>query len=376
MAQTTYEQQSDRPLPFGALADGGPVDIISRVNSSPGASQLDTMTIINYVALKVLNWTIDGVAFTYTMTVADADVTGVAHAIAAQMQAEPIFGGRFVATHLAGVISLTARFAGVGWTLVATGANAADNAIANSTANAAASALPYGRLVVDDGQIAGTADLQGKLASATVLTAQVVTGTPNHEDVTIYSVDVECKGIRYHCQYDSTAGHTVANICAALLAQVNAIMPAQTVIASGGVTELTLTSELAGLGFKAIFGTNLSPATWVVTDTALATDDVNEAALGIAMRSDSIETNSDTVPGYPANRTCSILHMGRIVVQTPSLVVASRGVWVRLAGGTAASPLGSFRDTAASDCVELDRQRFRWVRGASVTRAVLQVNAD
>jgi hypothetical protein len=94
MAQTTYEQISDRPLPFGAIADGGPRDIVTIANSSPGAVQVDLMTITNYVNAKKLEWTFDGVAFSYTMTAADTNVTGVAASIVTQLQAEPIFGGR------------------------------------------------------------------------------------------------------------------------------------------------------------------------------------------------------------------------------------------------------------------------------------------
>uniref|UniRef100_A0A6H1ZP34 Uncharacterized protein n=1 Tax=viral metagenome TaxID=1070528 RepID=A0A6H1ZP34_9ZZZZ len=374
--QTTYEQSADRPLPFGAIADSGLRDTISAINSSPGAAQVDTVTVTNYVAAKTLTWTIDGVAFSYAMTVADADTTGVAVSLVAQLQADPIFGGRFVATSALGVVTLTGRFAGVGWTLVSTGTWIADFTVANVTANATGAVLPYGRLVLDDGQITGAADSKCMLGSAANMTAKVVVLTPTAAATTIYSVDILCEGITYTAQYDSTLGATLANICAALVAAINAMMPVQSVIASGGVTEVTLTAELAGLTFSVSFGGDVGSAAWTRTDTGLITDDVNECTLGIALRSDSIETNSETAPGYPANRVCSILKRGRVVVQVPSAITPTLGVWVRLANATATSPLGSFWDTDAADCVRLDARRFRWVRGASATRAILQVNAD
>ena len=120
MPQRTVELMSARPRLIGALADSGFHDVVSALNSDPGAAQVDTVTITNYVAGKTLTWTIDGVAFSYAMTVADADTTGVAASIVTQLQGEPIFGGRFYASSALGVITLTARFPGQGWTLVST----------------------------------------------------------------------------------------------------------------------------------------------------------------------------------------------------------------------------------------------------------------
>lgn len=372
--QTTYEQISDRPQSLGALADGGLSDILSAVNSSPGAAQVDTVTITNYVAAKTLTWTIDGVAFSYAMTVADADVTGVAHSITLQLQAEPIFGGRFYATHLLGVITLTARFPGVGWTILATGTWAADFTVANITANAAGAALPYGRLAISDGLISGTSQKKVKVASAANCTARLVSLTPSHEDLTLFGIDITFNGQTYRAQYDSTAGHTVANIVAALVAAVNLMMPASSVIASDeGTTHLHLLAEVAGQTFEYVAWVSGATATWTATDTALESDDVSKAAVGIALRSDSIETNSDTVPGYPANRACSILRAGRVVVQTSTLIDVTKKVYVRMASATTLSPLGSFDDDSGSGLVLLDPTRFRWVRAAAATRAVLQI---
>jgi hypothetical protein len=376
MSQTTYEQMSDRPLPFGSVFDSGAKDSISALNSDPGAAQVDTVTITNYVLAKTLTWTIDGVAFSYVMTAADADTTGVAASIIAQLQAEPIFGGRFYATHLLGVITLTARFPGVGWTILATGAWAADFTVANVTASAAGAALPYGRLVIDDGQVSGSINKKGKLGSAANLTAKVIHAVPVHVNTTTYTVSVTVKGLTYLAQFTSGGAATVKEIVEGLEPIINAMLPTQTVVVTEDDTHLLFTAELAGLDFDVAFGSSGATALWTVTDTGLKTDDVNEAAIGIALRSDSVETNSDTVPGYPANRAMSVLRQGRVVVQTPTLVVPSRGVWVRLATATATSPIGSFRDTAATDCVELDPRRFRWVVGASATRAVLQVSCD
>jgi hypothetical protein len=377
MSQQTYELSSDRPAMLGAHADLGPCDVLSGINSSPGAVQVDTVTITNYVDGKTLTWTIDGIAFSYAMTTADADTTGVAHSIVQQVQAEPLFGGKLVATHLLGVITLTGRFPGVGWTIVSTGTWIADFTVANVTATAAGAALPYGRLCLDDGQVTGRSCKKVKLASAANCSARVVSAIPSHEDATRFTASVTVYDRTYEASYDSTAGHTVANICAALKATLNAQLPASTVaVDDPGSAALSFTAEVAGLAFEYSFGAD-KVGLWTITETTYTkATDVNELAAGIALRSDSIETNSDTVPGYPANRACSIMRQGRVVVQTPSLVVPTKRVFVRMASATTASPLGSFDDDAGAGLVELDPKRFRWIAGLSTTRAVLQVNCD
>lgn len=375
--QSTYEQTSDRPLPFGALADSGPRDVISAVNASPGAAQVDTVTITNYVALKPLTWTIDGIAFSYTMTVADANVTGVANSIANQLNAEPIFGGRFFCDNVAGVITMTARFPGVGWTIVSTGTWIADFTVANVTANATGDALPYGRLVLDDGQQTTGLGKKCKLAQSSSLTAKVLHATPANVNSTVYQIGVKVKGHTYQADITSGGAATVKEIVEALEPILNALLPTQTVVVTEDDTKLIFTAELAGLDFELEVGSGGATATWTITESAVTkATDVNQAAIGIALRSDSVETTSDTVPGYAANRACSVLRRGRVVVQTPTLVVPTRQVWVRLANGTTTSPVGSFRDTTATDCVMLDPAHFRWVAGASATRAILEVNCD
>jgi hypothetical protein len=215
MSQQAYERINERPLPLGALADSGQHDAVTAINSDPGALQVDTSTITNYVLGKRLTWTMDGTAFGYTMTAADANVTGVAASIASQLAREPLYGGRYVATSLLGVVTLTARFPGVGWTLVSTGAWAADFTVANVTANATAVALPYSRLVVADGQVAGSGNMQGKLARATNLTARAVTLTPTAVKNTRYRAAVKVQaddGIErtYGAEYDGSSRAVLA----------------------------------------------------------------------------------------------------------------------------------------------------------------------
>ena len=379
MSQQTYELTSDRPALLGAHADLGPCDVLSGINSSPGAAQVDTVTITNYVDGKTLTWTIDGVAFSYAMTTADVNTTGVASSIKAQMQQDPLFGGKFYATSALGVVTLTGRFPGVGWTLVATGTWAADFTVANPTASAAGAALPYGRLTVDDGQVTGRSSKKVKLASSANLTARIVVLTPTIGGAasTGFYVNIKVKGILYEGSYLGDGTATVQEVVEGLTTDLNAKLPAAPVVVTENNTTLILTAEVAGLTFEYGFGSNDSTNTWAVTsDTGLKSDDVNEAASGIALRSDSIETNSDTVPGYPANRACSIMRQGRIVVQTPTQITATKRVFVRMASATTASPLGSFDDDAGTGLIELDSRRFRWIAALSTTRAVLQVNCD
>jgi len=367
MAQRSYAAQDARPLPIGSIADAGLIDTITALNSDPAAAQVDTLTLGgSFGAGTTYTWSIDGVVFSYESVAGDTDMAGTAESMAAQIASEPLFSGLFVVTSAANVVTLTARVAGEGWTSASGTAVTA----ANSTANAAAAAIPFGRLVIEDGASDDGKNRLAKLASAANLTAKAVVLTPTAVNSTLYEVSVTVKGVRYLGSMTSDASATPTEIVTGLKTSLNALLPAATVIAAGTAT-LSLTSELAGLDFSYGFGDN-----WVTTSDS-DPDSIDEAAMGVAMRICSTEqavATDDDSPGYPGLSAMSVLREGRIRVRTEALVALTDDVFVRLADTSATGePIGSFRGSAATDCVKLDHRRFRWHLALSASQAVLQL---
>ena len=364
MAQNVYADQDARALPDGSLADSGFVDTQTALNHDPAAKQIDTLTLGGgFSAGTLYAWIIDGVAFSYTSVAGDTDQAGVTESVRDQINSEPLFSGTYIATAAAAVVTLTARVAGTGWT----SASSTLVTAANTTANAAAAAIPFGRLVIEDGQDAAGQNTLAKLASAANLTAQAVVLTPTAANTTLYEVSVTVGGITYEGSMTSDGSGTATEIVTGLKTSLNALLPAATVIAAGTAT-LTLTSELAGLTFSYGFGD-----LWVVTSDT-APDSVDQAALGVTVYSASVEIDDEDNPGYIAHSCMSVLRSGRIRVPTEDLATLASPVFVRLADtAVTGSPLGGFRASAATDCVELDRKHFRWARVLSSTQAVLQL---
>lgn len=180
----------------------------------------------------------------------------------------------------------------------------------------------------------------------------------------LYFVDVTVGGVTYRGQFLSDSTATVAEITAALVTDLNAQLPANTVLAADGSTVLTLTAEIAGLDFAVGVSRYLE-----ITDTS--GDVLNDVIVGVTMRSLNVETTSGSNGQYPANSVMSVLRSGRIWVSTENSAAPSSPVYWRMSGSGAGTV---FRSSPASGCIQLDRSRFRWVKAASSTLAVLQIN--
>ena len=200
MSQNVYTAQDNRPLPIGSLADDGFRDVVTALNSDPAAAQQDTMTVGGgYAAGTLYEWTMGGIAYSYTSTVADVNQIGVTNSIRDQLNSEPLFSGLYVASTAGGaVVTLDARTAGNGgWALL----GVTLIVIANVDVDASAAAVPFGRLVISDGVSADGKNRLAKLATAANMVARAVTLTPVGEPLATYFADVEVDGVTYHAAY-------------------------------------------------------------------------------------------------------------------------------------------------------------------------------
>lgn len=207
--QRIVQRQSERALPFGAPFDGQLHNSFTAANRQPQAQQVDTITVQAFVLNQVDSYSIDGVARTITHTAAMVDTTGIATALAADLNSDANFSGLFIATSAAAVVTVTARRPGQGWTLIGD----ANLVVANITANVAAEAIPFGRLVMSDGF--DGANKRAMLPRQANLTAKVVEAEPVPLSGATYHADVVADGVTYHASWE----HTFADQFAVLVEQ-------------------------------------------------------------------------------------------------------------------------------------------------------------
>lgn len=198
--QRRYQDIDQRRQHAGSLADSTPSLTITAINNAPLAAQVDTLTARNAVPGSVHSFILDGVTRSFTAGAADNNST-VAAAIAALINGDPLFSGRVIATAANDIVTVTARFAGYGFTLTGS-ANLERAAV---TSNAAAAAIPFGRLVVRAGN-AGRRALCQLASAAAGLVARVVELAPAAVDGAVYHVSLKIRGVSYHAEYKGQDG--------------------------------------------------------------------------------------------------------------------------------------------------------------------------
>ena len=358
------------PIP-GALADTTFKDVVTLINNDPAAKQVDTLTVGNYAPGKVYRYTIDGVAKSYTAVTADANNNGVAAKIAAQINRDPLCSGLILAAAALAVVTATGRIISRGWTLQ----GGTDLVVAHVTANGVADPIPYGTLVLEHEQSDVDQTKYGRIAKSANLVARRVVLTPVLVAGANYTVGVVFDGIAYVASYSPTEYEDVADLCAELANILTAQLPAESVEASEDDGDLILESALAGLYFGYSVGSSDDSAIWTIVDNDDLFCDVNLAARGIAVKDDSRTIGAEALPGYEANSALGVLRHGRIVVRTENEITTKHPVYVRVADSlVTGNVIGSFRSTPATDCIKLDRLRFRWSARIAPGLAELQVN--
>lgn len=343
---------------------------IKVINAAPQAAQVDTITINSTgTAGDVKSAVIDGVTVSITVP-ATPTVAAVALLLAAAINNEPLLGGRILAEAAAAVVTLTARLPGIGWTVDS--ADAAWTA-ASVTSNAQAESVPFGRFIIRNGQsttyqgVGGQA--MGRLAKASYFTAQVDNLALTFDDTVLWTVSINVAGQTYSATV--TQGTSATASVALMVTALNAVLPANTVLASASTSTLVLTSELAGLGFESSwgFGTGADTAAIVKTSNKGVATDLNLAALGISEATDYVEKSVPQVGQlgsdaalYPPNYVMNV-RLGRIDVRLENSGAAvGDDVYVRLAANGSNTTLAGFRSSADTGCVKLLGARVHEVR--------------
>lgn len=360
----------------GDIADSMFTDKLTFTNDDPRGAQVDTVTIDTATDTEVYSVEIDGVDI--PVTAASAVAADIAILLRDAVNAKQLVNGRVVATASGDDLILTARVGGEGFTTVE-GSNAAKMSLVNTTANATANTVPFGRMVVANG-LSSNDNKLAKLADAADMTAQV------QELLLVYDATVIAKvGVEV---YDPATGLTsvyeVEHVMAtdadtsviAMAALLNTALPLNTVTVSHPTTDtLTFTSDTAGVGFKLSFGfgTGADTGTWTHTMPTPG-DDLASKAVGVTIRDHTQEIPLDSIEAeYDANEAMSVLHRGRIYVDIEAaLTDVTNGVFVRLAANGALDKLGGFAPAAGAGLVRFEGAH--WIRQVATGLAVLELN--
>lgn len=364
-----YSEQRERPFVAGQILHPcAPNGVITRLVGG-GVAQVTTVqvtSVTNSVAHH-LDITYGGntVQVSYTGD-GSATVNEVAAGLEAALDAEPELGGLFVASVSTDTITLTGRNPGASFT-VAVGSNGNLAAtITNTTAAASATAIPFGRGVV---QRASFPD-ECLLPSTANDTLEVWDATPAAENSVTYTLqvlfDLDGTGLRsYAFQYTSDGSATVAEITAAITAGLNARLPANSVNVTDATTKITLTSEVPNLTFTVEGWDSGTTSAWTI---AKATPAVPLRFLGVSVQTHTVEQSSSGVGQYSGGDPVSIMRDGVIAVELDAGITPSVGdpVWCRCSA-SGSEALGAFRDAQdAADCINLSSVAS-WVDSSAYT---------
>jgi hypothetical protein len=352
-------------------------DKLSFTNDDPRAVQVDTVTIDTATDTEVYSVVINGIDIPFTA--ASAVAADIATGLAAAVNASGLVNGTVVATTSTADLILTAQIGGVGFT-TEEGSNAAKMSLVNTTANATAAAVEFGRAVVSDGLSSGSNKL-AKLASSANMTAQVQSLALTYDatvdalvGVTVYD---PATGLTQTYNVEHTMATDADTSVIALAGLLNAVLPANTVVVGHTVADtLDFTAEIAGVSFELSygFGTGADTGAWAHTMDTLGSD-INRDIVGVTLR-DLTEMTS-LVDGesanYPGGSAMGAMRNGRMFVEVESdLTNLSNGVFVRLSASGSLDKLGGFAPAAGTGLVKWEGAK--WVRQAGSGLAILELD--
>lgn len=355
--QTPAGARKERPIGFiGEFYRTDDFRSITGINSAPQAKQVTTIAV--HAApddSATYTVTIDGIDADYA---ADASSTQdeVGAGLVDAINATGSIRRKAIASYTGGVITLTGVWPGVSFTVAVNSGETTNDLGAPSTTTTAASAavVEFGKVVIRTGLVTDEATPTCKVPVTTDFSAQVISLTFAGNTASYYHGSVDVNGRRY--QWGGVVWDTNLDTTAtAIAAAINAVLPAETVIAAsvgagGGV--VTLTAEVEGAEFDADAhgqGHADAEATKAYTTGPTIATSLKRAILGISCR--RLDVENQTVdgddPAYGPNEGVEIARHGRGVVQrdTAETWVYGDECYVSLASATK----GRIYDTAGTD---------------------------
>lgn len=354
--------------PEAALGKAGYAKQLQRkrtlINKTPQAYQINTVTVTDPGDNTDVTIIINGVSITVN-TATGLDAAGIVLLLVAAINAEPLVRGQVSASASTNTVILTGLWPGDSFTV-----DDSDGALSDASTQtpADAEAVPFGRALIATGVDSDGGALLGGLAKSSLFTAQEDQIGIAYVALASYLITISPKGMpsyQVSVVADTNQDTTITNIVTA----INAMMPANTVIASdndSGANDadtLILTAEIAGLEFEVTIGaTDAGASIPVFTHTSNKgiTTSFYQAFVGVSLRSDDEEvtTVAGTSVSYPANAGVKALASDTIWVANTEGVSFGDAVYVELGSSNS----GKFYNSSSS--TRLPLPGWRWERAA------------
>lgn len=325
--------------------------IFSYVNGAGASDQVITIT-PTAANEQTYTLTIAGISVSF-LSDASATALEISQGLQAAIQADAILYGIVEPTISTNDLVLTVLQAGD--TVEVTGSATGGGSLAIVAGSASeADRLAFGVGVVRDFNIARGV----QVASSANLIARQVDLTPAAVNDAIYIVSVSVAGSTYDAQFTADGTATAAEIVDGLVAILNGLLPANTVVASNDSDNLRLLAEVAGQGFEFSAGSNNSGATWTVAaDNDAPAADVLRGLIGVSILTDAVESQTvgESDANYPPGYNVGVLREGLICVEASGVSDSSESVYL----GTASGEEGLFFPAAGTGRIDVS-SRFEW----------------
>ncbi len=265
---------------------------------------------------------------------------------------------------------LTAKYPGD----IATLTNTTNVTWAHTYTGAEGSDIGVGRAVIQDsihtGE-AGAVPVMG-LATSSSFSAQVKTYAVTSAASALFRAFVKWNGKIYESAttvHNTDTPTTIDDLVTA----INAVMPAESVIASRSSNDLLLTSEVEGQSFEAWIGVSGSGSaeavpTYTTGSEGATASDYAAKFLGILTRHASVNDSSGDAVLH-ASATGVVCQRGQIVVANSQGVSFGQQVFVSIASATR----GQMFNANSTDYIPLPLSRARWVRDLGGGYAVVEL---
>jgi len=360
-------------------------ELVDLLNADGGAVEIDTMLIVGFAnatqyTLRFTRLDTNGNVVYFEDVVITSAAASSIDLLGAQMvaacQAAPLVRAFVISTYNAGTntMTFTGLNEGENFTVTRQDAQAiADfNAAVVAQAPTADETITFGRVLITAGF--GTdpneANELGRLPTSTRFTAQVMTLDYTYNGASISGVTIIDRHTgRAIASAEVTHAVAKVNTTNALLAALNAQLPANSVVVTNVGNALVLTAEKPGLEFDA-YWTEDTPATTLgtrvyTTGPTIATS-ILRAFRGIACYDErqTPTTVGADVTGYRVNEVIKTLRAGQMWVSNADGVAQGNDVWVETAAG---ATLGLIYNAASATRLLLQQDGkplAEWMRGS------------
>lgn len=329
------------------------------------AIETKTLTVSTNTADATYTFAINGITLTATGG-ASATLTG--DAIVTAIAANALANAAVSASNATGTVTLTSRNVAQVFYLTSDDTKLT---VAAGTAQDIGDDIDFGAAIIKTANASGF--LTGQ-AAASKLTAKAVVITPTAANSTLYQVNITVHPetpaqFTYNAAFTSDGSGTVQEIVEGLTAAVNAVMPANTVIATEDNSTLTLTAEVAGLDFIVSVNGNLAVAAY--TGNTLWSQMVGVSASDDGSVVATATDSNSNVTKILGGKMFTYYRQGQVVVETDTTPGTVDPVCVRVSGSGAL-----FSPTPSATHLPLPSRLARWMFAQGLTstsRGVVQL---